>query len=249
MAKVYFCVGSYYQPPSLKELRTHLRSHWMEIDDYVILTNEQCGSARPARGFATIYNPLVSLAFSDPNCKLTWILGDDVLPVEHCIRDTTAAIEGDETIGAIFPVEAWLVDNKYLTMLSPAGKIVPIEEAISTTPYEQLFAGFACACIRREAWHRVGPMDEDIGRGYGEDLDWGIRCWKAGFRVVNWRAHWFKHIRGATYNKLIEDGLYRKEEPYEAADMVKKKWPWLWNGEPFKETMARLHAWYKETRP
>ena len=258
MAKVTFVIGSFYFEVRLQALLDNIRQQDSNLGDYAIIVNEQRGPRRKLKGFAATYNALIDAAFTDGDCKFVWILGDDVMPVGNCLKDTQSAIESDETIGAIFPVEAWLSERThtndgwvaphYVTLIPPTGDLTQIEAALSEIYYEQVFAGFACACIRREAWKAVGPMDVTIGLGYGEDLDWGLRCWKAGFRIVNWRGSWFQHLRGATYNKLIEDGLYTKEAPYIAAKKVQDKWPFLWH-EPFDATMARLHKWYKEARP
>ncbi len=201
-------------------------------------------------GFAETYNNLLQAAFARPHVKYVWLLGDDVMPMANCLEETQQHMRDFPSIGAIFPVEAWQKDGEWITLIPPTGEQVTIQEAMERKdpPFEQLFAGFACTLIRREAWEAVGSMDESLGRGYSEDLDWGIRCWRAGYQCVSYRQAWFQHERGATYNALVEQGLYSTNEVYKSAARCKEKWPWLWNGEPFEETMARVKGWYEQAR-
>lgn len=249
MSRSTLCIGSYYQHEEYRALLDMLAED-LEHDDYSILVCEQRGASKTPSGFSAIYNRLVNCAFADPDCQFAWLLNDDACPAPDCLEETEALLAADPTIGVAFPIEAWVEDGNWVTMMPVTGKLVTIWDALEAgeETFEQVYAGFACACITREAWEAVGQMDESLGKGYAEDLDWGIRCWKAGFRVVNYRRQWFKHKRGATFNKLTEEGKFRKEEPYEAADLAKKKWPWLWTGEPFEQTMSRLHDFYKEGR-
>lgn len=252
MPKLYFCIGSFYNDPI--SLMQHIVAS--DLPSYSMLVNYQRGPEREIAGFARIYNNLLKCAFADPICERAWIMGDDILPMGNCLRDTEACLMSDPTIGIVFPVEAWAepgsepLSGRTVTIVPPNGEKIDIDMAINSglVDFEQLFAGFACACISRLAFETIGLMDESIGLGYAEDLDYGIRCWKAGFRIVNYRRAWFWHARGATYERLIKEGKLGKNAPYEAAERAKQKWPWLWNGEPFEETMTRMKNWYAEAR-
>lgn len=240
MPKTSIVIGSYYVGARLDHLIQFLRAEAFE--DYRILVDEQHGVDRRPEGFAKTYNRLINAAFADQNCGYVWILGDDVLPHTTCLEKTQHVLEKDSTIGVIFPVEIWKEDTQLVTLEPETGRKITKDEAMRTGPeqFEQLFAGFACACIRREAWITVGPMNESIGIGYCEDLDWGLRCWEQGYRVVNYRSEWFLHERGATYNQLVKEGLMTAAEPYQAAERVKDKWPWLWSGESLTAQLDRL---------
>lgn len=248
--KAYFCIGSYYGGERLKLLQSELRARLSNRDDYSILVNEQGGLARKPAGFAVIYNALLNAAFEDPACDRAWILGDDVyLPASSDIGTAEGILLEDSSIGAIFPVEAWSSSEAkdIVTILPFEGTQVDIDTALIYGPelIEQVFAGFACACISRDAWRVVGQMDPTLGLGYAEDLDWGLRCWKAGYRIVNHRRTWFLHERGATYNQFVQEGLMSKEAPYDAARRCQEKWPFLWRDKD-AEIMARLKSWYRE---
>src|ERR1019366_8124778 len=51
--------------------------------------------------------------------------------------------------------------------------------------------------IRREALEDVGLLDEDFFM-YGEDLDWCLRCWKTGWKVVFFPGGEAIHHRGCS---------------------------------------------------
>jgi hypothetical protein len=216
--------------------------------DFNVLTNWQRNQDSAPRGFAHAYNRLLIGAFSDPECQFAWILGDDVFPFTGALTVTQEIMEADPTIGIIFPVECW-GGVPAITMLPFSGKVVSINDALNNASIEHLFAGMACCCISRAAWEAVGPIDEALGLGYGEDFDWGIRCWLAGFRVVNYRGAAFHHLRGATYNRLIEAGAIAPDMPYRSADALKVKWKELplWDGDGSK-LLAVLKEHYQRSR-
>jgi len=55
----------------------------------------------------------------------------------------------------------------------------------------------ACMYMRREALDRVGPMDERYPMAY-EDVDWCLRCWQAGLRVMYFPAASLYHHESVT---------------------------------------------------
>lgn len=77
----------------------------------------------------------------------------------------------------------------------------------------------SCCAVRKAVWERVGPLDEGMGRGYGEDSDWGIRARKLGYKLVT-VPNCCKHFEGKTFTDakekeaLIERNLLRLKEKY-----------------------------------
>ena len=76
-----------------------------------------------------------------------------------------------------------------------------------------------CCAVRKSVWERVGPLDEGMGRGYGEDSDWGIRARKMGYKLVTVPGC-CEHLEAKTFNiipdreKLIETNRLRLVERY-----------------------------------
>lgn len=57
-------------------------------------------------------------------------------------------------------------------------------DADHTVTQPVLYAISACHLFRTELGKSLGGLDEAFGRGGGEDIDWCIRIWDAGFEVV-----------------------------------------------------------------
>ena len=90
------------------------------------------------------------------------------------------------------------------------------KEATAVDPdYIEMF----CCAFRQSVWKRVGPLDEGMGRGYGEDSDWGIRARKLGYKLVM-VPNCCKHIGRQTFGEsddvtaLIERNRQRLVERY-----------------------------------
>lgn len=244
--RTYFVIGSFYGGPRLHALMTRMRE--VQLDNFAILVNEQV--AKEMLGFAYIYNRLVACALSDPQCEYVWIMGDDGIPQGDCIEQVQRVMEANPDVGAMLPVAAWNNPEGKLVSIHPVTqKELPLAEALAVEPdlVDQIFSGFSCVCISRAAWEATGPMDESLGRGYAEDLDWGVRAWRAGYRMVNYQRAWFMHECSATFSRMVAEGVFGKEEGHEAATRCQAKWPWLWR-EPPSDSVERLRRWYREAR-
>ena len=72
-----------------------------------------------------------------------------------------------------------------------AGHIAPDE----TSVVDAICGAFML--LRREALEAVGPLDERFWM-YGEDLDWCLRFWKAGWPVLYWPEAKVEHLKGGS---------------------------------------------------
>lgn len=241
--KTAYVIGSYYGGEVLERQLRLLHEDrnggifvWYQLQE------------NPPRGFSTVYNKLINMAFGEGFDRV-WICNDDITMDVAGFKCSEQVLADDPTIGVVFPVEIMTDAGGEFTLLPTTGARVTAEEAATegADQVERLFAGFACACVTRESWTAVGQMDEGIGRGYAEDLDWGLRCWKAGFRVVNYRRAQFRHVRGNTFSRLIRDAKWSEERSRESCVKAQEKWPFLWR-ENDEQILARLHAWYDEAR-
>ena len=248
MPKIYIVVGSYYGGDRLQSFLKLVRS--CTFPDFAIVMNEQRGDdTRQPSGFSRIYNPLVECALADKNCETVILCNDDILPTPGCLETIVDTLNADPTLGAVSPAMVWLDKGIPTTVEGLANgeyRYVPISEFKGGTE-ELVFAGFGCVAIRAEAWRATGPMDDSIGRAYAEDLDWGIRCWKAGYRILAQRNVWFLHEMGGTFSKLQAEGKFGETEGTEAAERCQVKYPFLWR-EPPALTLARCRAWYLDKR-
>ena len=66
----------------------------------------------------------------------------------------------------------------------------------------------ACQIFRREAYEKVGPLDERIFYG-PEDIDYCIRMWAAGWKVVYFPQAVVKHLERRITKKLLSKTTFR----------------------------------------
>jgi len=69
-------------------------------------------------------------------------------------------------------------------------------------PVEWLSGG--CLTIRRDVVERIGPMDE-VYFFYGEDLEWGRRMKRHGFRPAYFPSAQVVHYHGVTYKTVLSE--------------------------------------------
>jgi GT2 family glycosyltransferase len=67
-----------------------------------------------------------------------------------------------------------------------------------------LAATGACMYIRRAALDRIGPFDEAYPMAY-EDVDWCLRAWQAGFRVIYCPQAQLRHYESVTRGSALRE--------------------------------------------
>ncbi|MGI8904027.1 MAG: glycosyltransferase [Solirubrobacteraceae bacterium] len=55
----------------------------------------------------------------------------------------------------------------------------------------------ACMYVKRELIERIGLLDPDYPMAY-EDVDWSLRAWQAGYRVIYWPRAQLRHLESVT---------------------------------------------------
>jgi hypothetical protein len=222
MAKVYFIVGSYFGGERLTSVLNEIRAS--NLPSFNILVNEQCGSYKRPAGVSKVWNGLINAAMYDPECKYIWFIADDVSKINHAIELTTALIDSNPDIGCAFPQE---MTNGVPKLSQIAGKITDF-----------IYPMLNCAVVGRHALDSISHLkeyysyfDEAYPYGQYQDIDFGLRLWRMGWKVVQNGYTTFEHEREGTYSKLPID-LYNHGEALEAAGKrLQEKWP-FWNKLP-----------------
>jgi len=80
-------------------------------------------------------------------------------------------------------------------------------------------AAFSMPYFRREAFEKIGLLDEHFFPGSGEDYDWNARAYVRGYRVVatskSWVWHHWTKSKDLFASGTLEDPYYKPEDhPY-----------------------------------
>jgi GT2 family glycosyltransferase len=67
----------------------------------------------------------------------------------------------------------------------------------ANTPQNVLAVTGACMYVKRELIDQIGPLDPSYPMAY-EDVDWCLRAWEAGYRVLYWPTACLYHLESAT---------------------------------------------------
>jgi GT2 family glycosyltransferase len=116
------------------------------------------------------------------------------------LRELVAAFDADETIGGAAST-VFFADNPLV--LNGAGGTVNRQgwaaDLSMNEPYERaelaseaLYPMGCGMAVRRSALDRVGPFDDRM-LNYYDDVDYGVRLWRSGYRVVVAPDAWIDH--------------------------------------------------------
>ncbi len=89
-----------------------------------------------------------------------------------------------------------------------------------------------CIMFSREVLQKVGPLDENYGRGYFEDDDYSIAAKNAGFDLVMTEDVFIHHYGNASFSLLGDEvrlRLFHENKAY-----FEKKWGTIWTPHHFR---------------
>jgi GT2 family glycosyltransferase len=163
--------------------------------------NRGCPHARNL-GLRHARGEIVAFIDADGFAALSWL------------RELVAAFAGDETIGGVASTVFFADDP---LAINGAGGIVNRQgwaaDLSMNESYERaelaaeaLYPMGCGMAVRRAAVERVGPFDDRM-LNYYDDVDYGVRLWRAGYRVVvaggAWIDHGFGHGGGESARKRL----------------------------------------------
>jgi GT2 family glycosyltransferase len=130
------------------------------------------------------------------------------------LRNVIAEFQCDATVGGVAST-VFMEDNPLV--LNGAGGIVNrqgwaadlsmnLPYQVAKSPTEVLYPMGCGMAVRRSAVKLVGPFDDHM-LNYYDDVDYGVRLWRAGYRVVvardAWIDHGFGHSGGESTHKQL----------------------------------------------
>lgn len=138
------------------------------------------------------------------NIGLTWalnhsfdyvmLLNQDTEVDSDCLVELANVLESDDKIGA---VQACLMEGEDKTLVNSIGNKIhflgfgyssggyqklPLA-FICQNPYEVIYPSNAATLFRAEALRKIGLLDEYLWM-YHDDMDFGLRLWYSGYRVM-----------------------------------------------------------------
>jgi GT2 family glycosyltransferase len=149
--------------------------------------NRGCPSARNL-GLRHAHGEIVAFVDADGFAAPDWL------------RGIVAAFAGDETIGGV--ASTVFYDDNPLVLNGAGGTVnrqgwaadLSMNESYESARIvaEALYPMGCGMAIRREALARVGPFDDRM-LNYYDDVDYGVRLWRAGYRVAVASEAWIDH--------------------------------------------------------
>jgi GT2 family glycosyltransferase len=186
-------------------------------DDTLELTEESLGSGK----VTIVHSPLNRGCPHARNLGLRHARGEfiafidaDGFATPGWLSAVVDTFEADETVGGVASA-VFLASNPLV--LNGAGGTVNRQgwgaDLLFNESYERAVIAdevlYPMGCgmsLRKSAVERVGPFDDRM-LNYYDDVDYGIRLWRAGYRVVvspdAWIDHGFGHSSGGSTMKLL----------------------------------------------
>jgi GT2 family glycosyltransferase len=142
-------------------------------------------------------------------------LDNDTIVSPECLTELIAVSESDPSIGAAAP--AVYVHDNPVTIFSMGGIYYPRlahsrlrdmgqrATGVADNVIESDWLGGVAILNKRELFERVGFLDEDFFPYGPEDLDWGLRVRRAGYKVVvaPRAIVWHRRLPGVARNAAV----------------------------------------------
>jgi GT2 family glycosyltransferase len=138
-----------------------------------------------------------------------WLLNNDVEVESDSLGQLVDFMESRPDVGICSPLIYYYGDK---LMLQSAGNSfsklgfhsnvgVGLRNVRLTSPYEITYASGAAIFIRRETCEALNGLDEEVLTG-GDDIDFSLRCWIEGFKIMLVPKAKVYHVVGASVNKV-----------------------------------------------
>ena len=158
------------------------------------------------RGFAAANNQGLNIATGD----VLILLNNDTVVPSRWMLPLLDHLE-DPSVGLVGP-RSDNVGNEARIEVPPNLDIDEfareLRERRAGQSFQMQMVAMFCVAMRREVFHRVGPLDEGYGIGLFEDDDYGARMREAGLRVVCAQDAFVHHVGQGTFASLVDTGEY-----------------------------------------
>jgi len=196
--------------------------------DYEVILVDDCSIKDPVSFTITKMFPTVKLLKNDTNLGFAQSINKGI---SVALGDIVVLLNNDIKISN----PAWLslmVDNmtqRNLFLTAPAGGRLNAKweyqpgEATKTGDAYTYLVGW-CLAVRKEVFDRIGKMPQDFGKGYWEDVLFGLRAKKAGFKAGITEGLGIEHLYHQTFKSEGYDLAKEYREKREIfLDLIKKE--------------------------
>lgn len=168
----------------------------------------------------------VNDGFANAMGDIVFLLNQDLKPNKDLLKNTLLHFK-DPKVGAVTFNEngrSW-ADGKWI-----AGMLEFTNGKLDDHLHDSLWPSGGSSAIRRDLWNMLGGFDTIFTPGYYEDLDFGLRLHKAGYKVIWDPKCQVDHLTEGTFPKSFgaKKLLYIKERNYLIAvwkNIDSKLWP------------------------
>ncbi len=159
------------------------------------------------------------------------LLNNDTIVTENWLFDLKKILDMDKKLGIVGPASNSVGNIQQINVEyeDVADMNIWAKEYTQKQKYEfknMQMLGFFCVMIKKEAFLKIGNLDENYGVGMFEDDDYCERIREAGYKLGFTKKVFIHHFGSASFKKL-EDEKYRKIFN-ENRKYFEKKWNKKW---------------------
>jgi GT2 family glycosyltransferase len=194
------------------------------------------------RGFAAANNQ----ALAEATGKVLVLLNNDTVVAPGWLEGLIRHLE-DPRIGLVSPVTNRIgneaeIETDYTTYGELLEFVCRNRRAHEGKLFDIATPCMFCLALRRDAYERIGPLDERFAVGMVEDDDYALRARSAGYRTVCVEDVFVHHFAQASFGNLVATGEYGR-----LLDANKRRLEEKW-GRPWQPHARRPNAIYEELK-
>lgn len=149
----------------------------------------------------------VNVGFSQCTSRLTWILNSDIEVFPGIFHRSLKHFRLNDNLGILGCLTDNSGNNSQVSIPNLGMRDIAVQKfglrKIESENFDMV--GFYAVCISREAWEKIGPMDEDFGLGYFEDDDYCLRAKDCGLDVRLAKDIFVRHYISSSFGLLGKD--------------------------------------------
>lgn len=145
-----------------------------------------------------------NLAVKNSSADFVVLLNNDVAPQKNYLTNALKYFRFHPRLFAISFAEK---ENSWPLVTWKSGKFSFTQAKKRSRPHYSLWASGGSCIINRRLWKRLGGFNSIYSPGYWEDIDLGLRAWKAGYQIIWTPYAQVDHRHESTFSLFKKDYL------------------------------------------